>query len=122
MATLYKITKALAGGFKNCDISMKDGDNECRRTNTTVENETILNKEAPREVEDIPERDEDLLVNMDPPTANEVKSAIDNMKSGKAPGADGVSAEMLKAGGDVITETLTEIFKEIWEEEEIPVD
>ena len=48
-----------------------------------------------------------------PPTANEVKSAIDNMKSGKAPGADGVSAEMLKAGGDVITETLTEIFKEM---------
>ena len=84
--------------------------------------ETILNKEAPIEVEDIPERDDDLLVNMDPPTANEVKSAIDNMKSGKAPGADGVSAEMLKAGGDIITETLTEIFKEIWEEEEIPVD
>ena len=78
--------------------------------------ETILNKEAPREVEYIPEIDEDLLVNMDPPTANEVKAAIDNMKSGKAPGTDGVSAEMLKAGGDVITEIL-EIFKEIWEEE-----
>ena len=59
---------------------------------------------------------------MDPPTANKVKSATDNMKSGKAPGADGVSAEMVKVGGDVITETLTEIFKEIWEEEEIPVD
>ena len=42
MATLYKITKALAGGFKNCDIPMKDADgvvnNKCRRTNTTVEN------------------------------------------------------------------------------------
>ena len=122
MATLYKITKALAGGFKNCDIPMKDADGVVI---TSVEEqtqlwkthfETILNKEAPREVEDIPERDEDLLVNMDPPTANEVKSAIDNMKSGEAPGADGVSAEMLKAGGDVITETLTEIFKEIWEE------
>ena len=128
MATLYKITKALAGGFKNCDIPMKDADGVVI---TSVEEqtqlwkthfETILNKEAPREVEDIPERDEDLLVNMDPPTANEVKSAIDNMKSGKAPGADGVSAEMLKAGGDVITETLTQIFKEIWEEEEIAVD
>ena len=35
--------------------------------------ETILNKEAPRDVEDIPERDEDLLVNMGPQTANEVK-------------------------------------------------
>ena len=30
--------------------------------------ETILNKEAPREVEDIPGRDEDLLAKMDPPT------------------------------------------------------
>ncbi len=46
---------------------------------------------------------------MDPPTANEVKLALDNMKSGKAPGADGINAEMLKAGGDVITETLTEL-------------
>ena len=128
MATLYKITKALAGGFKNCDIPMKDADGVVI---TTVEEqiqlwkthfETILNKEAPREVEYIPERDKYLLVNMDPPTANEVKSAIDNMKSGKVPGADRVSAEMLKAGRDVITETLTEIFKEIWEEEEIPVD
>ena len=57
---------------------------------------------------------------MDPPTANEVKSTIDNMHSGTAPSADDVSAEMLKARGDIITETLTEIFKEIWEEE-IPV-
>ena len=82
MATLYKITKALAGGFKNCDIPMKDGDGVVI---TSVEEqtqlwkthfETILNKEAPSEVEDIPEGDEDLLVNMDPPTANEVKSAI----------------------------------------------
>ena len=77
--------------------------------------DTILNKEAPREVEYIHERDDDLPVNMDPPTANEVKSAIDNIKSGKDSGADGVSAEMLKAGGDVITETLTQMFKEIWE-------
>ena len=55
---------------------------------------------------DIPEGYEDLLVNMDPLSANEVKSTIDNMKLGKARGADGVSAEMLKVGGDVITETL----------------
>ena len=128
MAALYKITKALAGGFRSCDIPMKDADGVVI---TSVEKqtqlwkthfETIFNKEAPREVEDIPESDEDLLVNMDPPTANEVKSAIDNMKSGKAPGADGISEEMLKAGGDIIIETLTEMFKEIWKEEEIPVD
>ena len=44
------------------------------------------------------------------------------MNSGKAPVADGVSAEMLNAGGYVITENLTEMFKQIWEGEEIPVD
>ena len=50
---------------------------------------------------------------MDPRSAADVKSAIDNNKLGKEPGADGASAEMLKAGGDAITETITEIFKEI---------
>ena len=71
MATLYKITKALAGGFRNCDIPMKDADGVLI---TSVEEqtqlwkthfETILNKEAPREVDYIPERDEDLLANME---------------------------------------------------------
>ena len=70
MATLYKITNTLARGFKNGDIPMKDADGVVI---TSVEEqtqlwkthlETILNKEAPREVEDIPERDEYLLVNM----------------------------------------------------------
>ena len=40
------------------------------------------------------------------------ETAVDNNKLGKARGADGVSAEMLKAG-DAITETITEIYKEI---------
>ena len=90
MATLYKITKALAGGYKNCDIPMKDADGvvitrvEKQTQLWKTHFETILNKESPLEVEDIPERDDDLLVNMNPPTANEVKAAIDNMKSGKA--------------------------------------
>ena len=70
MATLYKITKAPAGSFKNSDIPMKDADGMII---TSVEKQTqlwkthfdtILNKEAPREVEDIPERDEYLHVNM----------------------------------------------------------
>ena len=43
MATLYKITKVLAGGFKNSDIPMKDADGVVitsvhRKTNITVEN------------------------------------------------------------------------------------
>ena len=42
------------------------------------------------------------------------------MKSGKAPGADGVSAYMLKAGREIIVRTLIEIFEGIWEGKEMP--
>ena len=51
---------------------------------------------------------------MDPPTANDVKSATGNITPGNVPGVDEVSAEMLKTGGDVIAETHTEMFKEMW--------
>ena len=39
MATLYQITKALAGGFRNCDIPMKDADGVVI---TSVEEQTQL--------------------------------------------------------------------------------
>ena len=103
MATLYKITKARAGGFRNSDITIRYADgvviaNVEKQTQLWKTHfDTIFNKESPGEVEYIPEIDEYLLVNMYPPTANEVKSAIDNIKSGKAPGADGVSAEIVES-------------------------
>ena len=50
----------------------------------------------------------------------EVKGAIKAMKSGKACGADGVTAEMLKAEEIVTLRLLTCIFREIWERETIP--
>ena len=84
--------------------------------------ETILNKEAPRNQAEIPESKEDLKVNTDPPSAEEVRKAIRTMKSGKAPGADCVSADMLKAVGEVTMGALTKIFEGIWETEETPGD
>ena len=128
MATLYKITKTLTGGFKNSDVPVKDVDGnvvtcEAKQTQRWKTHfETILNKEAPRNQAEIPESKEDLKVNTDPPSAEEVRKAIRTMKSGKAPGADGVSAEMLKAGGEVTMGALTEIFEGIWETEETPGD
>ena len=128
MATLYKITKTLTGGFKNSDIPVKDVDGnvvtcEAKQTQRWKTHfETILNKEAPRNQAEIPESKEDLKVNTDPPSAEEVRKAIRTMKSGKAPGADCVSAEMLKAGGEVTMGALTEIFEGIWETEETPGD
>ena len=66
------------------------------------------NKEAPSSLADIPVSDEDLENNTDP---SSVEESISSMKSGKAPGAIGVSADILKAGGEIIVRTLTEIFE-----------
>ena len=124
MAMLYKITKTLTGGFKNSDVPVKDVDGnvvtcEAKQTQRWKTHfETILNKEAPRNQAEIPENKENLKVNTDPPSAEGVRKAIRTMKSGKAPGADCVSAEMLKA----TMGALTEIFEGIWEMEETPGD
>ena len=44
------------------------------------------------------------------------------MKKGKAPGIDSITIELLRAGGDVTSEVLYELFTEIWEKEEVPED
>ena len=61
-------------------------------------------------------------VNTDQLTLEEVNMAIKVMKNGKAPGSDGVTAEMLKAEYTVIPRLLTKIFSDIWETENIPED
>ena len=83
--------------------------------------ENILNRPEPEQVVEIPPAAEDLDVFIDPPTMEEVKAAaIKAMKSGKACGADGVAAEMLKAEETETPRLLMCIFREIWERETIP--
>ena len=44
-------------------------------------------------------RDADPPVSCDPPTLEETRRAVNQLKSGKAPGGYGIHAEMLRAGG-----------------------
>ena len=44
------------------------------------------------------------------------------MKKGKAPGIDSITIELLRAGGNVTSEVLYELFTKIWEKEEVPED
>ena len=55
-----------------------------------------------------------------PPTLDEVKKAISQTSSGKAPGMDGIPAEVYKATGPVALETFHSIITCMWEEEAIP--
>lgn len=72
MATLYKINKSLAGGFKNNDVPVKDSDGnviiaeQMQRWENHFQN--VLNREAPNTHANIPESDDDLEVGPNAPS------------------------------------------------------
>ena len=58
----------------------------------------------------------------DPPSLDEVRKAIKQMSNGKAPGRDGISAEIFKALSNEALQTFHGILISIWEMEEVPAD
>ena len=63
--------------------------------------------------------DEDISA---PLSEEEIVTAISELRSGKAPGMDGVSLEMLSLGGGETIRWLKSIFDTIWETESVPRD
>ena len=54
------------------------------------------------------------------PTYHEVTLAIKRLKNNMSPGSDGIPAEYLNAGGDVLAEHLHIGLQKVWSEEELP--
>ena len=102
LKTLYRITKTLSRRYINNNVPVKDKEdniifNEADNITQWKEHfQTILNRPEPYVIADIPAAREDLDINIDAPTMEEVKAAIKEMKSGKAAGVDRVTAEMQK--------------------------
>ena len=124
--TLYKITKVLSGKYSSCnqpvkDVSGKVIPGESERTKRWKEHfESVLNRPDPDREPDIPASDEPLEINTDPPTIDEVKMAIKRMKSGKAGGLDGITADMLKAEEVDTPVYLHSILGNIWNNMTLP--
>lgn len=57
---------------------------------------------------------------VEPPTLDEVKTAIRGLKNNKAAGKDELPAELLKHGSEQLYQLLHRIILKIWEEEELP--
>ena len=57
-----------------------------------------------------------------PISEDEIQVAIAQLRDGKAPGDDGISAELLKLAGDETICWLTSLFNFIWSSESIPSD
>ena len=57
-----------------------------------------------------------------PLSEDEIRQAISELRSGRAPGSDGISLEMLNLGGEESIRWLKSIFDSIWETELVPED
>jgi hypothetical protein len=126
MKTLYKITTELRGGHKNTEPPVKDKNglvitSETEKIKRWKEHfETILNREEPRLRADIKPAERDLDIDINCPSISEIKESLKMLKNGKAPGADQITAELLKAEETITPAILYEVFKNIWESEEAP--
>ena len=57
-----------------------------------------------------------------PPNAAETDAAIKQLQTGKAPGPDGIPAEVFKAGGETLITHLTRMFQVFWVNGQLPRD
>ena len=57
-----------------------------------------------------------------PPTSAETVAAIKQLQTGKAPGPDGIPAEVFKAGGEILITHLTRLFQVFWANDQLPQD
>lgn len=129
MRRLYAITRTLSGSYNipnNSHIKDKSGKiitNEKDQVPRWKEHfSAVLNQPDPESEAIIQPADEDLAINIEAPSEDEVRSSIKAMKSGKAGGLDRVTADMLKADMKYGPKFLTTIFEEIWKTEVTPAD
>ena len=85
---------------------------------------SVLNQQADFDItvlDEIPQWDVASHLNQPPSTA-EVRCAIQQMSSGKSPGADSIPPEIYKHGGEQLLCRLTKLCERIWDQEAVPQD
>ena len=55
------------------------------------------------------------------PSRGEIKASVSQMNNNKAPGMDGITAEILKNGGEKMNNLLEQVIQSVWESE-VPQD
>ena len=128
MRELYETTKTLAGKYKQSSKPVRDkGGKILTKKEDQLKRwaehfEDLLNRPAPGAIADIPPAENQLLVNCNTSTEEEVRRAIHTLKNGKAAGPDDVPAEALKAAPYTSAAMVWKIIQRIWKQEKVPQD
>ncbi|VDP87742.1 unnamed protein product [Schistosoma mattheei] len=77
---------------------------------------------TPMNPPDIEAAHTDLPIDVKPPTTEETRIPIRQIKSGKAAGPDNIPAIALKPDIEVTTNMLYLLFQKIWEKEQVPME
>ena len=127
--TLYKIAKELSGTSANQNIPIKNKQgktltSEDEQKQRWVEHfDETLNQPEPVSLfpeTAFQEKMVEIDANMGVISFGEVEEAIKTLKANKASGEDGIQAELLKHGGDELTEQVTKLLNKCWEHGTVP--
>ncbi|KAL5007014.1 hypothetical protein ScPMuIL_015820 [Solemya velum] len=126
MGDVYQLTKKLCGEKNSTNIPVRnkqgtlltaEKDQEIRWTEHFEE---VLNRSDPTNIPEITEAEEDLDINLDTPSKEELVKAIQCLKNNKAPEKDQLSAELFKTDPSLTADILLPIFHKIWQNNTIP--
>ena len=126
--TLYDITKKLSKQKTSSTTHIKDSQGNL--LTTTEEQQArwvehfsaVLNRPPPVVEADVPTNTPILDINTAPPDKDEIKKAINSLKTGKAAGPDDIPPEALKATNDISSAMMENLLKKVWTTETVPED
>jgi hypothetical protein len=126
---LYSIVKRLTGQStstrQTATVKSVNGEllksKEARMARWKEHFQEVLDREAPEEPpEEVGEEGQELDISVEAPDVEEIRAAMKTLRNGGAPGADQISAEMLKADIERTSLELKRIFDLIWDQETVP--
>ena len=128
MRTLHQTAKILSGKRVSSEMPVKDKDGktifgkEEQMKRWTEHFSNLLNRSPPENPPDILPARNDLSINCEPPTKEEIVKAVKQLNSGKAAGPDFIPPEALKADANTTADILHQLFVKIWNEGQFPTD
>ena len=121
--TFYQGLKAVYGPVHKASPSVKSKDGVLITDRSKVLDrwsehfKGVLNQDSEFDMsvlEELPQYDVNSEL-ADLPTLEEVQKSIEQLSTGKAPGADGIPPEIYKHGGEAVAKRLLEIITQIWQ-------